>query len=186
MTGHHGWGYGQDDGRRRPQPAATQPHSSRPACPGGFLNLQLPRSRTDPVPTLLRPPEPGPPAGPQPRFPSAPRKVSAVPGLAPPPASDRWPSASCRRLRAAPDCRACWLRPGRRTHASTRSARRVEVARGSGGGAGGRGGAWCAGVCAGSARGERAETSRELDSAWARARCPRERVSPRKCPGCGT
>lgn len=24
MTGHHGWGYGQNDGRRRPWPAPTR------------------------------------------------------------------------------------------------------------------------------------------------------------------
>ncbi|XP_039744459.1 carbonic anhydrase 7 [Pteropus medius] len=44
MTGHHGWGYGQNDGRRRPRPAAMRWHS-----PPTLASGQVSRTRKSPT-----------------------------------------------------------------------------------------------------------------------------------------
>lgn len=67
MTGHHGWGYGQDDGRRRSPLALTRLDSSNPHARSGF-------------PTLKD--QPGPLSHPDPRT----RPACQAPGWVPP----RW------------------------------------------------------------------------------------------------
>lgn len=108
MTGHHGWGYGQNDGRyrpRRPRPSGSNP---RPSSPVGFPGpASPPPSGPDGYPHLVQSPEPRPPARPEPWLPGSLAKVRAVTRPAPPPASHpAAETASCRLLRAAPDCRA--------------------------------------------------------------------------------
>lgn len=92
MTGHHGWGYGQNDGRRRPRPGPTRWLSPPTLAPGQVSRTRKSSpSRPEAVPRSL-PSRPahstGPPARPEPWLLSARRKV---------------PAALCRLLRAAPE-----------------------------------------------------------------------------------
>lgn len=52
MTGHHCWGYGQDDGRRRPL-VLTQLDSLRPARPTRFFGTRKPHHAPEPTRTSL-------------------------------------------------------------------------------------------------------------------------------------
>ncbi|KAK2085221.1 hypothetical protein P7K49_036521 [Saguinus oedipus] len=104
MTGHHGWGYGQDDGRRRPPPppparTPTQLHSPQPSRPSRFpgpASSHPPGWTGTPLPSWS-------PNSAQALVPRANRKVRAAPRVVPPPAT--CPAAeSCRLLCEAPDC----------------------------------------------------------------------------------
>lgn len=105
MTGHHGWGYGQNDGRHRPQPAPIHWDSSLTLPPSGTWKPPILQARWGPFS------HPAPRARPT-------RWVRALAHLAQsarcspsgPAASE--PSASCLLLRAAPDDPARWD-PGR-------------------------------------------------------------------------
>lgn len=166
MTGHHGWGYGQNDGRRRPWPAPMRWHS-----PPTLASCQVSRTRKSPTSR----PEPDPPLLVQPTEPAhlpGPSPGSSAPGAK----SSLRPSGHSRQLR----CAASYAQPLKaalaRTWARTFThsppagrARGMEVAQGSGGG---RGGALCAGASAGSAHRVCAGTCLEPGSAWARARVP--------------
>lgn len=128
MTGHHGWGYGQNDGRHRssrPHPLGLAPD------PPTQRDLQALSSRRG------RDPSPSSPQSPAHRRVRAlaPRHLAqsargspSGPAASKPPAR---PSASCLLLRAAPDDRR-WDLGRTLTHSSPRwSAQRVEVAQGS-------------------------------------------------------
>lgn len=102
MTGHHGWGYGQKDGRRRPWLARIRGDSPPdPRARPGFPDPQIPHpSGQTGTPIPSSPPEPGPPAQPEPWLPCAWRKVRAAPqrtaascAVPPPPRSPRPPHA---------------------------------------------------------------------------------------------
>lgn len=151
MTGHHGWGYGQKDGRRRPRLARIRGDS--PPDPRARPRLAGPANpvpfRPDWDPHPIRPPEPGPPAQPEPRLPGAWRQVRAA------------PRPHDRRLR----CAASSAQPPAAALTRTRAAKRTHsplAGSGDGGdpapqGEGGRSGAercaWVRGAgCAGISR----------------------------------
>lgn len=152
MTGHHGWGYGQNDGRYRPASPDPLDLTPYPRAQSDFPDPQASTLRTGP----------GHPSGPAPRTqatcltralaplpPCSWPKVRAATPPAPPPASHpAGERESCRLLRAAR--LPCSSGPGPR-HSLTRGrhrGRRLPWAAG-----GGRGRAQCAGVYAGSAHG---------------------------------
>ena len=172
MTGHHGWGYGQNDGRHRPWPAGILLCDSRPA---GFPGpASPPLSWPDPDPTFHPAPRTRPTC---PARALAPLRLAQSLRCAP-----TRPAASCavppppRSLRP-PDSRERGPQPPAPRPPATHSpisrgplGRGGLEQRGRLGKSAVRGcGMRCAHVvCAG--------TSRESVSAWARAQCPRDSV----------